>query len=77
MRRLRWYDDLVGVASPRLNLNDGGFVTGRLLESRMATNGVIFSDGMEDDFLAFDAGAIVEIGTAEHSAMLATPHPQP
>ncbi len=46
-----------------------------LLESRMPANGVIFSDGMEEDFLAFDAGAIAEIGTAEHSALLALPQP--
>ena len=46
------------------------------LESRMATNGVIFSDGMEDDFLAFDAGAIAEIRAAPCHALLAVPGPR-
>ena len=39
----------------------------------MAQNGVIFSDGMEDDFLAFDAGAIAQIRTASSPALLAVP----
>jgi hypothetical protein len=47
--------------------------SGLKLESRMAANGVIFSDGMEEDFLAFDAGAIAEIRAAEDHAVLAVP----
>lgn len=35
------------------------------LESRMAEEGVIFSDGMLDDAIAFTAGAQVEVGLAE------------
>lgn len=47
------------------------------LESRMAQEGVIFSDGMEDDFLAFDAGAIACVRAASAQALLAVPAPKP
>lgn len=40
------------------------------LRSHMADNGVIFSDGMEDDFLAFNAGATATIGLAPNRAQL-------
>lgn len=43
------------------------------LISRMAENGVIFSDGMEADFLRFDAGAEVLINLAGHKARLVAP----
>lgn len=35
-----------------------------LLRSRMPDNGVIFSDGIEADYLRFDAGMEVRIGVA-------------
>lgn len=35
-----------------------------LLESMMPENGVIFSDGIENDFIAFNSGSIIEIGIA-------------
>ena len=41
-----------------------------VLESYMPTNGVIFSDGIETDFLNFNSGAIVTIGTARDKANL-------
>ena len=41
-----------------------------VLESYMPTNGVIFSDGIETDFLNFNSGAIVTIGTAREKANL-------
>ncbi len=41
-----------------------------LLESQMAENGVIFSDGMESDYLAFNAGATATIGIAPKKAWL-------
>jgi NAD kinase len=41
-----------------------------ILESYMPTNGVIFSDGIETDFLNFNAGAIAIIGTAKEKAKL-------
>ena len=40
------------------------------LTAHMADNGVIFSDGMEDDFLAFNAGATATIGLAANKARL-------
>jgi len=40
------------------------------LISHMAENGVIFSDGMEKDFLEFNSGARVAIGLAERKGIL-------
>ncbi|RKG74658.1 NAD+ kinase [Corallococcus exercitus] len=51
----------------------GGFVTAQeelVLESRMPQGGVIFSDGMEEDFLTFGAGATARIRPAEQRARL-------
>jgi hypothetical protein len=36
----------------------------------MPSNGVIFSDGIESDFLQFNAGAIVNIGVANEVAKI-------
>jgi len=41
-----------------------------VLESRMAENGVIFSDGIEKDFLEFNSGTQAVIGIAEKKGML-------
>lgn len=41
-----------------------------IIESLMPTNGVIFSDGIESDFLAFNAGSIATIGIAQQTAQL-------
>lgn len=41
-----------------------------LLESFMPDNGVIFSDGIENDFLKFNSGAIANIGIAKEKARL-------
>ncbi len=52
-----------------------GVLTGEtklVLESFMPTNGVIFSDGIETDFLNFNSGSIVTIGTAKEKAKLVT-----
>ncbi len=38
--------------------------------SKMPANGVIFSDGIESDFLNFNSGSTVEIGIAEEKAYL-------
>lgn len=38
------------------------------IESHMPLNGKIFSDGLEHDFLEFNAGSIAEIGIANESA---------
>lgn len=40
------------------------------LESQMPERGVIFSDGMESDFLEFNSGAKVTITTAERKGIL-------
>lgn len=53
-----------------------GLLTGQtklVLESLMPTNGVIFSDGIETDFLTFNSGCIATIGTAKERAKLVTP----
>ncbi len=41
-----------------------------ILESRMAENGVIFSDGIETDFLEFNSGTKAVIGIAEKKGVL-------
>ena len=41
-----------------------------ILESRMAENGVIFSDGIEKDFLEFNSGTQATIGIAERKGAL-------
>jgi len=41
-----------------------------ILESRMAENGVIFSDGVEKDFLEFNSGTQAIIGIAERQGVL-------
>ncbi len=40
------------------------------IESHMPTGGVIFSDGIEHDFLQFNSGAIAHVGLARVSAQL-------
>jgi hypothetical protein len=41
-----------------------------LLESLMPSGGVIFSDGMEADFLNFNSGASAQVRAAEQRAHL-------
>lgn len=40
------------------------------IESLMPTNGIIFSDGIESDFLKFNSGSIATIGLANEKAKL-------
>lgn len=42
------------------------------IESLMPTSGVIFSDGIETDFLKFNSGSIATIGIASETAKLVT-----
>lgn len=42
------------------------------IESNMPTKGIIFSDGIESDFLNFNSGSNVEIGIADEKANLIT-----
>jgi hypothetical protein len=41
-----------------------------IVTSQMAENGVVFSDGIEADFLAFNAGMKVEIRVADRVGRL-------
>jgi hypothetical protein len=41
-----------------------------VLESLMPSAGVIFSDGMESDFLQFNSGALARVRAAEQRARL-------
>jgi hypothetical protein len=41
-----------------------------VLTSQMPDYGIIFSDGLESDYLAFNSGAIAKIGQAERQAHL-------
>jgi hypothetical protein len=61
-----------------------GLVAGRLaegqelvIESRMPSGGVIFSDGVETDFLEFNGGSIARIGVSPQRARLVVPRLQP
>jgi hypothetical protein len=42
----------------------------------MPQDGVIFSDGIESDFLRFDAGAVATIGASSRAATLVLPSRQ-
>jgi NAD kinase len=44
-----------------------------ILESQMPGGGVIFSDGIETDYLEFNSGSIVRIRAAQHGARLIVP----
>ena len=53
-----------------------GIFTGELplkITSQMPRNGVIFSDGIEDDYLEFNAGAELTVTTARDKARLVVP----
>lgn len=61
--------------------SQAGLVAGRIspgealeLTSRMPQGGVIFSDGVEEDFLEFQSGTVATIALAERKARLLTPH---
>jgi len=42
------------------------------IESLMPTSGIIFSDGIETDFLKFNSGSIATIGIAKETALIVT-----
>jgi hypothetical protein len=72
-RRLAW-----AVREPFVSRqSQAGLVAGLLdagdalvVESLMPANGVIFSDGVETDFLQFNGGTIARIGVAQQRANL-------
>ncbi len=41
-----------------------------VVRSYMPEHGVIFSDGLEQDYLSFNAGAVVTVGVAARKALL-------
>lgn len=45
-----------------------------VIESRMPTGGVIFSDGVESDFLAFNSGAIAHIRASKQKSHIVMPN---
>jgi len=47
-----------------------------VIESYMPNYGIIFSDGIESDFVRFNSGSIVTIGVAEEKAKLVLLHTQ-
>jgi NAD kinase len=60
--------------------SEAGMVFGRIEDgeamevvSHMPQNGVIFSDGVEEDHLDFNSGAIARIGVAEKTLLLVVP----
>lgn len=77
---MRWEDEklVFVVREPFLSkvtqTNIGfGFITKKQtlkIESNMPTKGIIFSDGIESDFLNFNSGSQVEIGIADEKANL-------
>ena len=81
--RLEWEDPrlLFAVREPfKSRHSAAGMVAGwvapgeaLVVESLMPSGGVIFSDGMETDFLNFNAGAVARISAAGHRARLVVP----
>jgi len=81
--RLRWDDRrlLFAVREPFVSRHSTATVVAGVLdadesmimESTMPTGGVIFSDGIESDFLRFDAGAVASIGASRDYASLVVP----
>lgn len=59
----------------QIGITAGIIQTGHQLtiESHMPSNGVIFSDGIEQDFLNFNSGTIATIGLSEETACLIQP----
>lgn len=83
--RLPWDDPrlLYAVREPFVSRHSSaGLVAGLLepetpftVESRMPSGGVIFSDGMESDYLDFNSGATATVTTAAQAAILVVPAP--
>ena len=81
--RLQWEDRKLmwAVREPfvsrhsQANLIAGILDEGRelVIESLMPANGVIFSDGIENDYLTFTSGTIARIGVSKQAARLVVP----
>ena len=62
-----------GASRIRLSGRDCSKIPGRLWKkssAQMPQDGVIFSDGVEADYLSFDSGAVASISVAEEKARL-------
>lgn len=78
--RLRWEDDrlLWAVREPFISRHSSAEMFGGILErddelvigSQMPENGVVFSDGIEQDFIDFNSGSIAAFGVASQKAYL-------
>jgi NAD kinase len=76
--KMKWEEDRLAfvVREPFLSKHSAisltaGFITPQIpliLESNMPFNGVIFSDGIESDYLQFNSGCTVAIGIANQKA---------
>lgn len=81
--KMEWEEDRLAfvVREPFLSKHSqisltAGFITPQQslqLESHMPFHGVIFSDGIESDFLKFNAGCTVQISIAKQKAMMVQP----
>ncbi len=81
--KMKWNEDRLAfvVREPFLSKHSqisltAGFITASQslqLESQMPFNGVIFSDGVESDFLQFNAGCRLEITLAKQKANIVQP----
>lgn len=77
---MQWDDDRLCyvVREPFISkISQAGVVAGIIsgaerlvIESSMPMNGIIFSDGIESDFMAFNSGAVAHIATAKERALL-------
>src|SRR5438552_12982244 len=81
--RLKWEDPRLAfvVREPFVSKHSGasivaGMIEPRqelILESLMPADGVIFSDGIEADFLQFNSGTVARIRAAREKARLVVP----
>ena len=65
-----WLSRANGAALVAGNIGSGDTL---LVVSQMPQNGVIFSDGVEEDYLPFDSGAVAHIGIAAEQTTLLCP----
>jgi len=82
-KKLEWEDRrlLFAVREPFVSrVTSAGLVAGLLeegheltIESQMPSGGVIFSDGVEADFLQFNSGAVARLRAAKQRAHLVVP----
>lgn len=78
--KLAWEDPRLAfvVREPFVSLKSGASIVSGMIErgqellltSNMASEGVIFSDGIQNDFLAFNSGAVARISAAKEKARL-------